>query len=95
MLYSKKHQLENIEFIPYQDKTDIIYSLNTGAVHWCANAEGIKGVSCPSKVYGIMAEGKAIVGVLESGTEVRGLSEECNCGRCCESGDYTEEILEL
>ena len=35
-----------------------------------------------------MAAGKAIIGVLERGTEVRGLIEECNCGKCCEPGDY-------
>ena len=75
-------------FIPYQDKRDLIYSLNAGDVHWCVNAKGIKGVSCPSKAYGIMAAGKAIIGVLERGTEVRGLIEECNCGKCCEPGDY-------
>ena len=67
-----------------------IYSLNAGDIHWCVNAKGIKGVSCPSKAYGIMAAGKAIIGVLESGTEVRGLIEECSCGKCCEPGDYVE-----
>lgn len=30
---------------------DLIYSLNAGDVHWCVNAKGIKGVSCPSNVY--------------------------------------------
>ncbi len=90
MLYSKKHQFENIMFIPYQDKKNLIYSLNAGDIHWCVNAKGIKGVSCPSKAYGIMAAGKAIIGVLESGTEVRGLIEESNCGKCCEPGDYVE-----
>ena len=90
VLYSKKHHFENIVFIPYQDKADLIYSLNAGDVHWCVNAKGIKGVSCPSKAYGIMAVGKAIIGVLERGTEVRGLIEECNCGKCCEPGDYVE-----
>lgn len=90
VLYSKKHQFENIIFIPYQDKKDLIYSLNAGDVHWCVNAKGIKGVSCPSKAYGIMAAGKAIIGVLESDTEVRGLIEESNCGKCCEPGDYVE-----
>lgn len=90
ILYSKKHHFENIVFIPYQEKVDLIYSLNAGDVHWCVNAKGIKGVSCPSKAYGIMAAGKAIIGVLESGTEVRGLIEECNCGKCCEPGDYVE-----
>ena len=88
MLYSEKHHFENIVFIPYQDKKDLIYSLNAGDVHWCVNAKGMKGVSCPSKVYGIMAVGKPIIGVLEDGTEVRGLIEESKCGKCCEPGDY-------
>lgn len=35
----------------YQDKADLVYSLNAGDVHWCVNAKGIKGVSCPSNVY--------------------------------------------
>lgn len=88
VLYTKKHNFENIVFIPYQNKEDLIYSLNAGDVHWCVNAKGIKGVSCPSKAYGIMAVGKPILGVLEKGTEVRGLIEECTCGKCCEPGDY-------
>lgn len=88
MIYSEKHHFENIIFIPYQDKADLIYSLNAGDIHWCVNVKGMKGVSCPSKVYGIMAVGKPIIGVLEDGTEVRGLIEECKCGKCCEPGDY-------
>lgn len=90
VLYTRKHHFENVVFIPYQDKENLIYSLNAADVHWCVNAKGIKGVSCPSKAYGIMAAGKPIIGVLEKGTEVRGLIEECNCGRCCEPGDYVE-----
>lgn len=94
--YVDKHNMDNVVFIPYQDKAELIYSLNVGDVHWCVNAKGIKGVSCPSKAYGIMAAGKAVLGVLEDGTEVRGLIEECNCGKCCEPGDYVEvaKILE-
>lgn len=90
VLYTRKHHFENVVFIPYQEKEKLIYSLNAADVHWCVNAQGIKGVSCPSKAYGIMAAGKPIIGVLESGTEVRGLIEECNCGKCCEPGDYVE-----
>lgn len=90
VLYTKEHHFENVIFIPYQDKEDLIYSLNAGDVHWCVNAKGIKGVSCPSKAYGIMSVAKPIIGVLEQGTEIRGLIEECNCGKCCEPGDYAE-----
>ena len=88
--YVLRHRFENIVFIPYQDKEDLIYSLNAGDVHWCVNAKGIKGVSCPSKAYGIMGVGKPIIGVLEEGSEIRMLIEEIGCGRCCEPGDYDE-----
>ena len=50
VLYVKEHHMDNVTFIPYQDKADLIYSLNAGGVHWCVNAKGIKGVSCPLNV---------------------------------------------
>ncbi len=90
ILYTKQHHFENIVFIPYQDKANLIYSLNAGDIHWCVNAKGIKGVSCPSKAYGIMGVGKPIIGVLEKGSEVRMLIDEIGCGKCCEPGDYKE-----
>lgn len=95
ILYAEKHHFENIRFIPYQDKKDLIYSLNAGDVHWCVNAKGIKGVSVPSKAYGIMAVGKPILGVLENNSEARLLIEEIGCGICCEPGDYVEVADEI
>ncbi|MFR5148695.1 MAG: glycosyltransferase [Ruminococcus sp.] len=88
VLYVKQHHMDNVTFIPYQDKADLIYSLNAGDVHWCVNAKGIKGVSCPSKAYGIMAASKPILGVLESGSEIRCLIEDTHGGLCCEPGEY-------
>lgn len=87
-LYAKEHSMDQVSFIPYQDRKDLIYSLNAGDVHWCINAKGIKGVSCPSKAYGIMAVGKAIIGCLEAGSEVRCLIESAGSGLCCEPGEY-------
>lgn len=86
--YKEKHHMDNVVFIPYQDKADLIYSLNAGDVHWCVNAKGIKGVSCPSKYYGIAACGKPVLGVLEEGSEVRLLIEETGGGLVSEPGDY-------
>ena len=94
VLYVKENHMDNVTFIPYQDKADLIYSLNAGDVHWCVNAKGIKGVSCPSKAYGIMAAGKPILGVLDRGSEARLLIEETKCGKCHRPGDY-EGIEEL
>lgn len=86
--YREEYGLENIVFIPYQNKDDLIYSLNAADVHLCVNAKGLKGVSCPSKFYGIAACGKPVLGVLESGTEIRMLIEEINNGLVSEPGDY-------
>ena len=86
--YATEHEIKNMVFAPYQAKQDIIYSLNAADVHWCVSAKGIKGVSCPSKAYGIMAVAKPAIGVLEEGSEIRGIIEDSGCGKCCEPGDY-------
>ena len=88
--YVKEHNMDNVKFIPYQDNADLIYSLNAGDVHWCVNAKGIKGVSCPSKYYGLAAAGKPVIGVLESDSEVRCLIEDTHGGLCCEPGEYDQ-----
>ena len=88
--YVNENNLSNVKFIPYQDKADLIYSLNAADIHWVVNAKGIKGVSVPSKLYGVMAAGKPVLGVLDKGSEARLIVEECNCGVCIEPGNYKE-----
>lgn len=93
--YAEAHHFENVVFIPYQRQEELIYSLNAADVHWCVNAKGMKGVSCPSKAYGIMSVARPIIGVLEEGTEIRCLIEAAGCGKCCAPGedDKAAEII--
>ena len=86
--YQIKEKLENVVFIPYQEKKDLIYSLNAGDVHFVVNAKGIKGVSVPSKLYGVMAAGKPVLGILEEGSEARLIVEEAACGKVVAPEDY-------
>lgn len=86
--YQAKENLKNIVFIPYQNKEDLVYSLNAGDVHFVVNAKGIKGVSVPSKLYGVMAAGKPVLGILEEGSEARLIVEEAQCGVVADPGDY-------
>ncbi len=88
VLYTREKKMDNVTLIPYQVKADLNYSLNAGDVHWCVNAKGIKGVSCPSKYYGLAAAGKPVLGVLEHDSEVQWLIEQSGNGLCCEPGDY-------
>ncbi len=88
--YKEDHEMDNTVFIPYQDKDKLIYSLNAADVHWCVNAKGIKGVSCPSKFYGIAGVGKPVLAVLEKGSEIEMLISEIGCGKVSEPCDYSE-----
>ena len=86
--YRNKHHMQNVLFIPYQAKEELIYSLNAADIHLCVSAKGIKGVSVPSKVYGIMGVAKPILGVMEVGSEARLLIDETACGICSSPEDY-------
>ena len=88
MEYKKIKQLDNTIFIPHQDKNRLVYSLNAADVHWCVSAKGIKGISCPSKFYGIASVAKPILGVLEDGSEIEMLITDIDCGVVSEPGDY-------
>lgn len=92
--YREKRHLSNVVLIPYQDKKKLIYSLNAGDVHFVVNAKGIKGVSVPSKLYGVMAAGKPVLGILEKESEARLIIEEADCGMSVDPGDY-KAILHL
>ncbi len=81
-------QMENVVFIPYQDKADLLYSLNAADAHWCVSAKGIKGVSVPSKLYGAIATARPILAVLEEGAEARLIVEETTCGLLSTPCDY-------
>ncbi|MEZ0117656.1 glycosyltransferase family 4 protein [Heyndrickxia coagulans] len=96
MQYKQTNKLNNVVFIPYQEKAELIYSLNAGDVHLVVNTKGIKGVSVPSKLYGVMAAGRPVLGVLEKGSEARLIIEESHCGYVTDPQNYTcvEEIIE-
>jgi glycosyltransferase involved in cell wall biosynthesis len=86
--YCFKNNLDNVVFIPYQNRKGLNYSLNAADAHIVTNAKGLKGISVPSKIYGILAAGKFVIAALENGSEARNIIERCNCGKCIEPGDY-------
>lgn len=86
--YAFDHELSNVKFLPYQPKEFLKYSLNAADVHLVVNQKGIKGVSVPSKIYGVMAAGKPVLGVLEQDSEVQRLLFESGAGIVIEPQDY-------
>lgn len=88
MDYAEKHGQKNVVFIPFQKKEDLVYSLNAADVHIVTNAKGVKGVSVPSKIYGILAVNKPIWGILEEGSEAWRIIDDSKCGVLVHAGDY-------
>lgn len=88
--YVKEHNMGNVCFIPYQKKEELIYSLNAADVHWCVSAKGIKGVSCPSKYYGIAAVAKPVLGVLEKYSEIGLLIDKSHSGYLIDPKKYED-----
>lgn len=88
--YAKSHNLANVVFIPYQGIEDLPYSLNAANVHLVTNAMGIKGVSVPSKIYGVMATNVPCLGILEEGSEAWRIIEDSGCGALAHTGNYEE-----
>ncbi len=86
--YAQEKGMKNVVFIPYQKKEELAYSLNAADVHWIVNAEGVKGVSCPSKLYGILATAKPALAVLEDGTEAKNIIEQTKCGFAASPKEY-------
>lgn len=88
--YVKDNNLSNIVFIPYVSGNDLLCAMNAADIHIVTNSKGIKGVSVPSKIYGIMAVNKPVIGIVEPGSEVWNVIEESDIGVLAETGNYTE-----
>lgn len=96
--YVEENKLNNFYFIPYQPKSELVYSLNSADIHLVTNAKGIKGVSVPSKIYGVMATNIPILGILEESSEAYKIIEDSKCGIIAETGNYEQiknEIKQL
>lgn len=94
-MQQKVEHNRNVFFLPFQPKTEIKYTLNAADIHLVVNQKGIKGVSVPSKIYGVMAAGKPILGVLEEGSEAARLIKDSQCGTVVEPQNYDEVIKQI
>ena len=73
-------EIDNCIFLPYQDKAHLPYSLTACDLALVSIAPGLEGVVAPSKLYGIMAAGKAIAAICEPHSYLRQIIDEAGCG---------------
>ena len=80
-------KLNNCTFLPYQDRENLPYSLTACDLALVSIAPGLEGVVAPSKLYGIMAAGRAIAAICEPHSYLRELIADAQCGACFDNNN--------
>jgi glycosyltransferase involved in cell wall biosynthesis len=93
--FTNQHELRNIRVLPYQPRESLRYSLAAGHALLTTLADGLAGLSVPSKAYGIMAAGRPILFVGDERSDVARLVTEKNCGAVVASnrGEKLAEVI--
>jgi len=85
--FAARHSLTNIRTLPYQPRDEICYSLAAAHASLVTLADGLAGLSVPSKTYASLAAGRPILFVGDAGSSVAGLISEHRCGAVVAPGD--------
>jgi glycosyltransferase involved in cell wall biosynthesis len=73
-------RLDNVQFLPYQPKEKLKYSLSCSDVSLVCLELGVEGLSVPSKYYGILASGRPVIALMGERSEVAMSVLESGCG---------------
>lgn len=76
-------------FRPYQDQSQLRYSLSLPDVHWLSLNPKLEGLLLPSKFYGIAAAGRPMIFIGDIAGEVARLLRRHECGIAIAPGDAT------
>ncbi|QUY40612.1 glycosyltransferase family 4 protein [Acaryochloris marina] len=82
--------LKNCQFLPYQDKEVLPYSLTAGNISLVSVSPGMQDLVAPSKVYSALSSGRPIVAVCPKSSYLNDLIADANCGITIENGDGKE-----
>lgn len=92
--FCRLHRLDNVRTLPYQPRERLGASLAAADVSLITLAQGLAGLSVPSKTYGIMAAGRAILFVGDPSSEVAAIIQEAGCGAVIAPGE-SERLARL
>lgn len=83
----KQLGLQNCQFLPYQDKAHLPYSLTACDLSLVTIAPGMEGLIAPSKLYAALASGRPIAAICEDTSYLSQLIDEAGCGAAFKNGD--------
>jgi glycosyltransferase involved in cell wall biosynthesis len=85
--FIEHHQLPNVRLLPYQPRHLLRHSLAAADAHLVTLAEGLAGLSVPSKTYPILAAGRPILFVGDLQSDAARLVTEFDCGAAVAAGE--------
>jgi colanic acid biosynthesis glycosyl transferase WcaI len=68
------HRLENVRFLPYQPKHELAQSLSAADLHLVPVDPRVASCMMPSKLYGVLASGTALLAIAPRDTELAELT---------------------
>ncbi len=83
----KKLGLNNFQFLPYQEKSNLPYSLTACDLSLVSMDKGFESLVAPSKLYSALATGKPVAVVCPQHSYLKQLIAEGNCGQTFDNGD--------
>jgi colanic acid biosynthesis glycosyl transferase WcaI len=69
-----------VRFLPYQKRERLPLSLSSADVHVVGLAKGLAGYVVPSRLYGILSAGRAVIAAADDDSETARLVSEVGCG---------------
>lgn len=79
--------LHNCQFLPYQDKQNLPYSLTACDLSLVSVSPGMEGLVAPSKLYAALAAGRPLAIICEPHSYLRTMLQESGCGEAFSNGD--------
>lgn len=92
MNMAKDKKLENVLFLPYQDKDILPYSLTCGDVSVVSLEKNLDCVAAPCKLYTSMAAGQIILGLVDRNSDVAKIVDKYQCGFCAQQDDVNRAV---
>jgi glycosyltransferase involved in cell wall biosynthesis len=79
--------LDNVRFLPYQSRAEMMYAWGAADVFVVPLAAGLTRFMLPSKIFTIMACGRPMVAALDRWSDIAGLVSRGGCGLITNPGD--------
>jgi glycosyltransferase involved in cell wall biosynthesis len=91
----QENNLTNVKFLPYQPKEYLPYSLTASDISVVALEKGVEGLGVPCKTYGILASGRAVLGLVGDDCEVADIIKNAKCGFRVDQGDVESLVKKI